>query len=131
MPGAYSMDLRERVIAACTAGEQTRGQIAQQFRIAESTLYDWLQRKEQTGSFAPEPHAGGTASGLDRKLLRELVEEKNDATLSEYAHLYRERAGRLYSIATISRVLKEMKLSRKGRRYVLRSSSSPRSLRSA
>lgn len=121
MPRAYSLDLRERVIATCAAGTQPRRGIAAQFQISEGTLYDWLRRCRERGSYAPAPHAGGVASGLNRAVLRELVEEENDRTLAEYADAYQERTGHRYSIPRICTVLKEMKLSRKGRRSARRS----------
>jgi transposase len=131
MPRAYSMDLRERVVAACARGELTREQVAQQFGIAEATLYEWLTRARACGSPAPKPHAGGKQSGLDRQILRDLVEQQNDAKLEEYAQAYEEKTGRRYSVSLFCRVLQEMKLSRKGRRYAPRSTSSPRSRPSA
>ena len=121
MPKAYSMDLRQRVVAACQRGDLTRAQVAQQFAIAEATLYEWLHLAHTQGSPAPRPHGGGKQSGLDRQVLRELVEQQNDARLEEYAQAYQERTGRRYSISLFCRVLKEMKLSRKGRRSARRS----------
>lgn len=131
MPKPYSLDLRERVIAACEAGDRTRAEVAQQFQLSESTLYDWLQRHRKGQSVAALPHAGGTVSALDEQLLRELVEARNDATLEEYAQAYEARTGRRYSISKLSRALKGLKLSRKGRRYAPRSSSNRRSPPSA
>ena len=131
MPSAYSMDLRERVVAACEAGDLTREQVARHFRIGTTTVYNYLKRRGTKNGLAASPHAGGTESGLDRTVLREIVEAKNDATLEEYAAAYQERTGRLFSISRLSRALKEMKLSRKGRRSAHRSSSRPRSQPSA
>lgn len=131
MPKPYSLDLRERVIAACEAGDRTRAEVAQQFQLSESTLYDWLQRHRKGQSIAALAHAGGTVSALDEQLLRELVQARNDATLEEYAQAYEARTGRRYSISKLSRTLKGLKLSRKGRRYAPRSSSSRRSPPSA
>ena len=127
MPRPYSLDLRERVIAACDARELSRAEVAQQFRVSESTIYDWLQRRRDGESIAALPHAGGLISALDEELLRELVAARNDATLEEYAQAYEARTGRRYSISKLSRALKGLKLSRKGRRYAPRSSSSRRS----
>ena len=42
MPGAYSADLRERVLLACEHGKLSRARIAKAFRVAESTVYRWL-----------------------------------------------------------------------------------------
>jgi transposase len=55
------------------------------------------------------------------QLLRELVEAQNDATLAEYADAYEKRTGRRYSSARLCTALKEMHLSRKGRRSARRS----------
>lgn len=121
MARSYSNDLRSRVIAACEAGAQTRAEIAQQFQISEGTVYGWLRRWRRSGSYAPAPHGGGTCSGLDRSVLRELVEARSDATLAEYANAYEQRTGRHYSVPRLCTALKEMKLSRKGRRSARRS----------
>lgn len=131
MPSPYSLDLRQRVIAACEAGEHTRAEIARQFQLSESTLYDWLQRHRRGKALTALPHAGGPSSALDEQLLRELVRAKNDATLEEYAQAYQEQTGRRYSVSMLSRALKALKLSRKERRYAPRSTSSRRSRPSA
>ena len=131
MPRAYSNDLRQRVIAACEAGTQPRREIAAQFQISEGTLYDWLRRFRARGSYAPAPHAGGIPSRLDESVLRDLVEEQNDATLAEYAERLQARTGQRYSRSLLSRALKRMKLSRKERRYAPRNTSSRTSRPSA
>ena len=40
---AYSMDLRQRVVAAAQAG-QTPSQVAKQFRVARATVRNWVDR---------------------------------------------------------------------------------------
>lgn len=131
MPKLYSLDLRERVVAACEAGDRTRAQVAQQFQVGTTTVYNYMRRRGSKQGLAALPHSGGFASGLDRRVLREIVEAQNDATLEEYAAAYQARTGRRYSISRLSRVLKEMKLARKRRRYAPRSNSRPRSQPSA
>jgi transposase len=113
MPSPYSVDLRKRVIAACEEGQLTRAEIAQRYRVGESTLYEWLQRWSETGSLAAKPHTGGAASELDPAVLQALVEAENDRTLAEYAAAYAERTGRLFSISQICRRLKSLGLARK------------------
>jgi transposase len=122
MPRAYSLDLRRRVIAACEAGGRTRAEIARQFDVAEATLYDWLYRFRAEGELTPRPQTRRRTSGLDAEILRALVEEKNDRTLAEYVEAYEARTGRRYSVPRICTVLKELRLSRKRRRYAPRSS---------
>jgi transposase len=113
MPDPYSLDLRQRVIAACDEGHLSRREIAALYHVGESTIYEWLQRRRTTNSLAPLPHTGGRVSELDTAVLSELVEAENDRTLAEYAAGYAERAGRLYSVSQICRGLKSVRLRRK------------------
>ena len=64
---AYSMDLRERVVAACDAGDATREQIAARFSVSVSWIRDLMRRRRETGSIAPKPRGGarGAAPGGD------------------------------------------------------------------
>jgi transposase len=131
MPRAYSLDLRMRVIAACEAGEQTRAEIADQFDVAETTLYDWLHHWRIDGTLAPRTPTRIRSSGVDPTVLGELVEEQNDRTLAEYVQAYEVRTGRRYSITRMCTLLKELRLSRKGRRYAPQNLSSRTSRPSA
>lgn len=113
MPVPYSLDLRQRVIAACDEGRLKRHEIAEMYSVGESTIYEWLKLRETTKSLAPKPHTGGRSSELDPAVLDELVAAENDRTLTEYAATYAGRTGRRYSIAQICRGLKQARLRRK------------------
>jgi putative transposase len=52
MTRPYSLDLRERVVAAVETGETCRA-VAARFGVAVSTVVKWSQRHRQTGSVAP------------------------------------------------------------------------------
>src|SRR5437762_14202776 len=83
---AYSMDLRERVVAARDRGEGTREPIAQRFCVGVARVYRLLQRRRQTGSIEPKPHGGGQKPAFDPAAadrLRRAVEDCPDATLEE------------------------------------------------
>jgi transposase len=113
MPVPYSLDLRQRVIAACDEGRLKRHEVADMYSVGESTIYEWLKLRETTKSLAPKPHTGGRPSELDPVVLDELVAAENDRTLAEYATAYAGRAGRRYSIAQICRGLRQARLRRK------------------
>jgi putative transposase len=53
----YSMDLRERVVAA-VAGGMSRNRAAKQFGIDISTAINWVKRLGETGSVAPGKMGG-------------------------------------------------------------------------
>ena len=83
---AYSMDLRERVVAACDEGIDTRPEIAERFSVSQSWIRRLLQRRRERGSIAPKPHSGGQKPAFDaegRERLRQAVAERPDATLAE------------------------------------------------
>ncbi len=113
MPGPYSLDLRQRVIAACDEGRLKRREISELYNVGESTIYEWLKLRESTNSLAPKPHTGGRPSELDVAVLDQLVEAQNDRTLAEYATAYAGRTGRRYSISHLCRGLKQARLRRK------------------
>ncbi len=62
---AYSLDLRERVVAACDEGIDTRAEIAGRSSVSQSWIRRLLQRRRETGSIAPEPRGGGRAPAFD------------------------------------------------------------------
>lgn len=83
MAGAYSDDLRMRVIAAVESGASRR-EAAERFEISASTSIRWVERWNQTGSAAAMP-MGGSRSPLEDHAdwLLELVRKHPDMTLKE------------------------------------------------
>jgi transposase len=78
----YSMDLRERVVAA-VAGGMSRNQAAKQFGIGISTAINWVKRLGETGSVAPGKmggHKPKAISGEHRMWLLRRIKE-GDFTL--------------------------------------------------
>ena len=82
---AYSVDLRERVVAALEGGK-TIHTVAVEFKLGEATVYRWKRLKRETGSLAPRQRGGGHPRAIDgpaERLLAELVAAKPDLTLEE------------------------------------------------
>jgi transposase len=118
MPGSYSIDLRERVLAACEAGEGSQGEIARRFRIGERTVSAWL-RAAREGRRGPKPHGGGRPPvGGRAATLAELVAERNDASLAAYAEQLAARTGVRRSLAAVCRALTALGLVRKKSRFM-------------
>ena len=116
MAGAYSADLRGRVLLACERGRLSRTRIAALFQVAESTVDRWLQAWRREGRGAAKPHAGGPPPRLGKAALEKLaaiVAEANDLSLAEYAQKLLERAGVAASGPTICRALQKLGLRRK------------------
>lgn len=117
MPAAYSLDLRQRVLACAEEEGLTHGALARRFRVGESTLRGWLRRARETGSVAPKPHAGGPTPAIDAAgaaVLEALVAEANGATLAELAARYAARRGtRVLDVSTVCRACQRLDLRRK------------------
>ncbi len=54
----YSMDLRERVVAAVEAGGLSWRQAAERFGVGISTAINWVRRLRAKGSVAPGQMGG-------------------------------------------------------------------------
>jgi len=80
----YSLDLRERVIAALQAGDSCRA-VADRFGLGVSTVVKWGQRYRASGSVAPGKYGGHKRHTLEphRELVRSLVAEMPDRPVWE------------------------------------------------
>jgi transposase len=95
MPRPYSTDLRQRALLACEQDEDDFTAIARRFRVGVSTLRLWRRQGREEGRRAPRPMGRGPAPlDGDLLLLNQLVAERNDATLAEYADLLAARTGK-------------------------------------
>lgn len=82
----YSMDLRERVLAAYDQQVGTQEHVAELFGVSVPWLKKLLCQRRKTGSIAPKPHGGGWTPKFSGQKLAELkaaVAEDPDATLQE------------------------------------------------
>ena len=64
MAAPYSLDLRERVVAAVTAG-MSRAQAAAHYQVSHSSAIRWTRRLAETGSPAALPMGGKKPFALD------------------------------------------------------------------
>jgi transposase len=112
---AYSLDLRERVIAMLQEGEFSQPQIAEHFQISVGTVENWWRRWRVLGHLAP--HAG--SSGPDRTLepcasiIRRTVRQQPDATLEELCDAVYTQTGVRASPSMMCRELQQLNLPRK------------------
>ena len=106
----YSMDLRERVLAACDDGMGT-AEVAEAFSVSPAWVRRLKQRRRATGSITPRTTTPGPKPTLaphaDR--LRELVRDDPDLTAEEY----RDRLGVGTAPVTVWRMLRRLGLTHK------------------
>lgn len=105
---AYSMDLRERVVAAVDRGTP-RKEIVRTLGVSEPTIRRYLRLRRETGSVAPKPppkrpFSIGQSVEHTRALWKQL-EEHDDATLEKHCQLWEIEQGAKVSISTMSRAI--------------------------
>jgi transposase len=92
MGRAYSLDLRERVVAAVAAGESCR-RVAATFRVSVASVVKWSQRFRATGSAAARKVGGRRPYVLsgERDWLLTRLSKQPDITLRALAAELAER----------------------------------------
>ena len=76
----YSIDLRERVVAAVESGGMSRHGAAALFGVGASTAINWVRRLRETGSVAPGKmggHKPKVIAGEHRDWLLQRVKERD------------------------------------------------------
>ena len=82
MSNAYSLDLRERVVAYVQAGGD-RKEACHIFQIGRDTLYRWLRLHQTEGSLAPRLRGKYAPRKLDDVVVAQYIATHPDATLAE------------------------------------------------
>ena len=111
-----SLDLRQRVIHAREAEQQTLGRIAQRFALPKASVQTLLAHYHATGQIAPKPRNAGRKPVFQGEAARRLeadVLAHPDATLAEL----RDRSGFPVALTVVHRALRKMGFTRKKNRY--------------
>lgn len=92
MARAYSLDLRERVVAGVEAGQSCRS-VAKTFMVSVASVVKWSQRQRSIGSPAPRPVGGRRpyAVARERDWLLARIAEKPDLTLRALLYELKDR----------------------------------------
>jgi len=123
---AYSLDLRQRVLATVDAGQLRRTQIAALFAVSTSWIRRLVQRRRETGVIAPIPQRHGPRPALrdrQRRRLADLVQRRPDASLAEL----RQQLAAGVGTTTIWRALSQLGLTLKKSRCGPASKTAPTS----
>lgn len=108
MAGAYSKDLRGRVLAAIDAGE-TPGAAARRFAVGRSTAYRWAQAAREEGRREAKPARGGPAARITGEVeaaMLGLAGGPDHPSLAEIAARLAETTGVRAHPTTVHRALR-------------------------
>jgi transposase len=105
---AYSVDLRQRVLADCDRGLSTRA-VATKYSVSESWVRRLKQRRREAGEVAARIAAAGPKPswGAYADRLRQAIRDQPDATLEEL----RDQLGLTVALSTLWRAIAALGLS--------------------
>ena len=116
----YSLDLRERALAAVDRGMPRREAVGV-FGVSLATLKRWLKRRQETGSAAPKRRPGMRrrvgATPEERRALWRRLEHNPEATLERHREMWEREHGVRVSVATMSRAIRRLGWTYKQRRW--------------
>ena len=81
-----SLDLRKRIVEAYDAGEGTRQEIAERFKVSVPMVKKLLGQRRKIGSLEPQVHRCGRKPRFEQQdllWLQKTVDKKPDITLEE------------------------------------------------
>ena len=115
---AYSLDLRERIVATVKEGAK-QPEVAERFKVSLSSVERYL-RLDRKGELRAKPPPGrpatiATIATTAYGALAEQITQHNDASLKEHCELWREEQGTSVSVYAMCRALKRAGLPRKKR----------------
>lgn len=112
-----SVDLRERILASYDAGEGTREETANRYRVSLGMVKKLLQQRRKTGDIRPRHHYSGRKPKIldpHRRRMRDLLSRQPDMTLAEL----RQATALSCSLPAIHYALVAMNLTYKKRHFV-------------
>ena len=111
---AYSLDLRERVLAACDSGA-TEKEAARQFSLSEDTVQRYKRHRRERGTLTPKPIPGRKPhiKEEEREEFAALVASRTDWTLDSLGDAWKDRTGIKPTISVLSNTCKRLKITRK------------------
>ncbi|MBI3963243.1 MAG: transposase [Deinococcus sp.] len=111
---AYSMDLRQRIVAAVVEDGQRHAEVAQRFQVGIATVRRYL-RRAQEGRLAAEPPPGRPPhiTPAQYPALAAQVAAHNDASLHEHGARWAEQHGIAVSVSALCRTLQRARITRK------------------
>ncbi len=108
MAGAYSRDLRSRVLVAVEAGESVEA-AARRFAVGRSSAYRWVATARDEGRRAAKPMHGGPTPvirGAAEASMLDLAGSPHHLSLAEIAARLAETHGVRVHLTTVHRALR-------------------------
>ena len=119
----YSIDLRKKIIEVYKQEKISIRNLAKRFYVAKSFVQKLIKQEQDTGDISPKRQGGNSppkVQGADLVTLAEIIENNNDATLSELCELLEAQTGIKVSRATMGRISQKLNYTVKKKLSMLR-----------
>jgi transposase len=112
---SYSVDLREKIVAAHIQKNISIRKVANIFSVSKSLVQKLVKQQKVDGNLQPKPRGKPQFSHLTNAEidLRELVEAYPDATLIELCELFADKTGNWVGRSAMCSALQKLGLNRK------------------
>jgi transposase len=112
---SFSIDLREKIVAAHLVDKISIRKVATQFRVSKSVVQKLVKQQQVDADLQPKPRGKPQFSHLTNAepVLRELVAQKPDATLVELCELFAAKTENWVSRSAMCAALQKLGLNRK------------------
>jgi transposase len=128
MHKAYSLDLRERAVAAVEAG-LLRAEVGRLFGVSLATLKRWLFKRRNGLSLASKAYRRGFPAHFSRPealaALRAQLQADPDGRLIDHCQRWQEHTGQWLSVATLHRARRALGWRHKKKGWSLPSATKP------
>jgi transposase len=115
---AISPDLRQRIVDTYLEGEESIRQLAERFKVCKGTVFKLQKQYRETGDLTPKPRGGSKPKQTTTEnlaIIRQILEENNDATLSELCEMMQKVTGEKISVTSMHRLIEKLGWTRKKR----------------
>lgn len=121
---AISQDLRQRIVETYAEGKGSIRDLAKRFKVCANTVFKLLKQYRETGNLTPKPKGGSKPTQTTSEnlaIIKEILTENNDATLSELCDLMNKVTGQNISLTSMHRLVEKLGWTRKKRPCTLQS----------
>ena len=114
---AYSVDLRQRIVAALEDAGATIDSVAQRFAVSTASVKRYKRQLRESGTLLAKPWPGRSPkiAPEEQERLRALVASRSDWTLQSLCQTWSQEAGGQMSISVMARTLARLRITYKKR----------------
>lgn len=112
---SYSIDLRERIVAAHLQDKISVRKVATIFTVSKSLVQKLVKQQQIEGNLQPKKRGKPRISYLNsaEAELRTIVADNQDATLAEFCELFADKTGNWVGKSAMCSALQKLGLNRK------------------